>query len=64
MSAIGQIVSVPLGDSGYAVVRDEHGTQWTVDRGEIEEGASNGDDYAYRVDFMSRNGGPTLKSED
>ena len=61
--SIGRIVSVPLGDSGYAIVRDEHGTQWTVDRGQIPNGAEDGDDFAYRVDFHSRSGGPTLKSE-
>jgi len=61
MMKIGTIVALPAENSRWATVKDEHGSRYTVDAGELPEEAQAGDELAYRVDFFSGSGSVTLK---
>lgn len=60
---IGKIISVPLGDSQYARVRDEYGSEYTVHASELPREADLDDDFAYKVDIWQNPSGnvTTLK---
>lgn len=58
---IGRIIEMPSQYSDFALVRDEYGSTYSVDKGEIKSSASDGDSMAYRVDFFG-NHQTTLRS--
>ncbi len=60
MSAIGKIISMPQGAAQFAIVKDEYGNNRSVVDQELPKGAKVGDDMAYRLDFLSDSGQPTL----
>ncbi len=60
---IGTVLSIPAADSKFATARDEYGNNRTVYTSELPEGAEVGDEYAYRVDFMT-GGAATLKNDE
>jgi hypothetical protein len=61
---IGKVVEMPQNGSSYGIVSDEFGNRWTVDRGEFAKGASEGDEFAYRVEFYQQSSVPLLRRDD
>ncbi len=54
---IGKIAGMPPPGSGFARVRDEFGTEYSVDIKELPKHAKEGDDMAYRVDVFHNESG-------
>ncbi len=59
---VGKIIDLP-DSNGYGRVRDEYGEIYTVRAGEFDKEAKEGDNFAYRVNFLSnKSGNITLES--
>ena len=63
---IGKIIEPTTIHSPYALVKGEHGESYSVHESELEKGAEEGDEMAYRVDtwqFSSNRSSTTMRKE-
>ncbi len=62
---VGTIIGLPDAYSRYARIKDKDGVAYTVEPGEVPENAKLGDDFAYKVEIWSNDGGlaHSLKEE-
>ena len=54
---VGTIIGGPSGYTRFAMIRDQRGDTHTIDTGELPDGAEVGDEFAYKVELYSNNGG-------
>jgi hypothetical protein len=54
---VGTIISVPDINSTYGRIKDVDGRAFTVEKSEIPENTSVGDEFAYKVDIYSNESG-------
>ena len=54
---IGTIVGIPDAYTKFARIHDGNGSSYTIDPGELPEGADLGDDFAYKLDLWGNDSG-------